>query len=63
VAAVDTTPDEPPMEKGWLRGEARASIHSFKNNLNTMHGQPRLSRGWIIKIGDDERVGGLKSDD
>ncbi|RLE63887.1 MAG: hypothetical protein DRJ47_08880 [Thermoprotei archaeon] len=38
----NVAPDKPPTRGEAAEGEARASSHSFKNNLNTMHGQPLI---------------------
>jgi len=37
-----TTISEPPIRGEAAEGEAHTSSHSFKNNLNTMHGQPLI---------------------
>jgi len=49
VVAVNVAPDEPPIRGEVAEGEAHASSHSFKNNLNTMHGQPLPSSFYFTK--------------
>jgi len=45
VVCGNVAPDEPPIRGEAAEGETHTSSHNIKNNLNTMHGQPRT---WVI---------------
>ncbi|RLE67271.1 MAG: hypothetical protein DRJ47_00160 [Thermoprotei archaeon] len=49
VVAVNVAPDKPPTRGEAAKGETHTSSHSFKNNLNTMHGQPLPSSFYFTK--------------